>query len=703
MAPCCGVGIAYPPVNALVAHRPRITLALLTLPWLAAIAVAVRASGSAPAAAHRAELATILMLCSLLIVAGGSLMLLQSTKPAHRRALGVAASLLAPLAALIALQTDGPRSVAFIAACICAVGAGAAVGWPAVLQAAIGTLGVTLIGSAAHDPRAIAGDAAFGGVMLCAVTMLPYVFVRRAIHRTSATALIELPSFSRAPAEPGAGAGTSPSRATPTHLSADGADGSVRTDALGRYLRQVRDALGVSDAVFWRMTRGSDSLTPIAAASEAVEPWHQATAQISAQLQSVQSAARVTHFDRGADGVIAAIAVAGTGNAGGVLTVHARRLSMPKEALGRWMPRFADNLGLIAQLLETQSEYARQNRQTQALLNASQLFQQQRSIDSLGQSICDSALTVTGGARAALIRWYPETSSGVVQSVTSGHYLTPGTSIVADSLIGQLCEVGRPQVWEDAQHLERVTPVFSEHHPLRHPGSLGIVPLKQTDAVSGAIVVESDVVGGVQSRDIRNVRLLGAIASVSLETVWQLEEATRRARTDALTGLSNRRAFEEALARAVAEADRFGHNVGLVICDLDNFKRVNDLYGHDVGDHVLRSIAASLSTGIRGVDLVARYGGEEFVLLLGKADVAMAWEVAERMRAAVEAKTIGVGEHLVHVTASFGVAAYPETARLGEDLFPAADRALYAAKREGRNCVRFARPLGSEPAAEGEV
>ena len=109
--------------------------------------------------------------------------------------------------------------------------------------------------------------------------------------------------------------------------------------------------------------------------------------------------------------------------------------------------------------------------------------------------------------------------------------------------------------------------------------------------------------GGVLLRDMRNVRLLGAVASVSLETVWQIEEATRRARTDALTGLANRRAFDEALARAIAEADRFGHNVGLVVCDVDNFKRVNDLYGHEVGDHVLRSIAASLSTGVRGVDL----------------------------------------------------------------------------------------------------
>jgi len=250
--------------------------------------------------------------------------------------------------------------------------------------------------------------------------------------------------------------------------------------------------------------------------------------------------------------------------------------------------------------------------------------------------------------------------------------------------------------------LESVTPVYNNGHFVTQLGSLSIVPFRQGGAIGGAIVVEGEHVGGLLMRDMRNVRLLAAVASVSLETVWQIEEATRRSRTDALTGLASRRTFDEALMRAIAEADRFGHHVGLVVCDVDNFKRVNDLYGREVGDQVLRSIAASLSTGVRGVDLVARYDGEEMIMLLGKADVAMAWEVAERMRSTIEAMTIGVGEHIVHVTASFGVASYPESARLGDELFPAADKALYAAKREGRNCVRFARPLSSEQADEGE-
>ena len=675
-------------------------LAALIVPWLAAGAVATRFGPGLEDASHRAELGAVMVMCALLIAAGGALLLMPSTKESHRRAIGFAAGILAPLAAIVALQTGGTRSVAFIAAAVCALGTGAAAGWAGAVLTSIGSLAVVLGVPWWLGGTLTLSDFAFGLAVIGTVTALPFVSIQRSLQHGTLNTLAELPSFATAPSDT---AVATPSAVPQSLFESDVAEHQSRSDALARYLRQVRDTLGVTDAVYWRMTKDGKALTPLAWASEGHDPWHAHTDALGSHLAGVQSASRVLQMDHLGDGKIAAVGVSGPANSTGVLTLHAKKFAVSHDVLERWLPRFADNLGLIAQLLETQAEHGRQNRQTQALLQASQNFQQQRTIDTLGQSICDSALTVTGASRAALVRWYPETGSGVVQSVTSGHHLQRGATVVADSLVGQLCNVGLPQVWEDAEHLERVTAVFSSATPLRNTGSLGIVPLKQTDGVSGAIVVESEAVGGVLSRDIRNVRLLGAIASVSLETVWQIEEATRRARTDALTGLNNRRAFDEALARSLAEADRFGHNVGLVICDVDNFKRVNDLYGHEVGDHVLRSIAATLSAGTRGVDMVARYGGEELVLLLGKADVAMAWEVAERMRAAIEAKSIGVGEHLVHVTASFGVAAYPETARLGDDLFPAADRALYAAKREGRNCVRFARPLGSEPAAEGEV
>ncbi len=681
--------------------RSRLQYALLAIPWLVASAVAVPLAGIPVPAAQVARLDFIIAALAVLIAGGVSLLMLPTTTDGRRRALGYASSLVAPFSALIAVQTGGAHSLAFVAACVCALGATVATGWRGVFLGATGTLFVVLVSPVIAGAPTPLSELTYGLAIVVTVTILPIVYILRSLQRGTIRTLSELPAFAAGPTE---AALEFPNSLTEvrTLVESEAIEAQTRIEAIARYLRQVRDTLGVTDAVFWRATRNGSSLAPVAWASDEKDKWLTGYQQLGGELIAVQAAARVALFDRPGEGTMAAVAVQGPTSASGVLSLHASSLKVSHELLARWLPRFADNLGLLSQLLETQAEYSRQNRQSQSLLQASQVFQQQRTIDTLGQSICDSALTVTGATRATLVRWYPETSTGVMQSVTSGHHLQRGAPVAADSLVGQLCAAGLPQVWEDAQLLEQITPVYSAGHVVTQLGSLSVVPMKQSGAVTGAIVVESEQVGGVLLRDMRNVRLLGAVASVSLETVWQIEEATRRARTDALTGLANRRAFDEALTRAVAEADRFGHNVGLVVCDVDNFKRVNDLYGHEVGDHVLRSIATSLSAGVRGVDLVARYGGEELVMLLGKADVAMAWEVAERMRAAIEGKSIGVGEHLVHVTASFGVASYPETARLGDELFPAADKALYAAKREGRNCVRFARPLHSEQAGDGE-
>lgn len=674
---------------------------LLAAPWLVAAAVGVRVAGAPISAAYRDELEMVDAAISVVIAYGVWLLMRPATTDGRRRAVGYASGLLAPFSALIAAQTTGPHSVAFVSACVCALGATVATGWRGVFIGAIGAMFVTFVSPVIAGLAPVPSDVAYGLAIVVTVTILPVAYIVRSLHRGTMRTLEELPAFAVGPSEIALEFPNAMLDAR-TVMESEAVESQTRMEALARYLRQVRDTLGVTDAVYWRLTRTGNTLAPAAWASDASDKWETSHHVLGGELVAVQSASRVALFDRPGEGMMAAVAVPGPPNACGVLSLHAEKLTVSHELLARWLPRFADNLGLLSQLLETQAEYSRQNRQAQSLLQASQTFQQQRTIDTLGQSICDSALTVTGATRATLVRWYPETGTGVIQSVTSGHHLPPGAPVSTDSLVGQLCSAGLPQVWEDARLLEQVTPVYGAGYPVTRLGSLSVVPLKQGNAVSGAIVVESESVGGVLIRDMRNVRLLGAVASVSLETVWQIEEATRRARTDALTGLANRRAFDEALTRAVAEADRFGHNVGLVVCDVDNFKRVNDLYGHEVGDHVLRSIAATLSSGIRGVDMIARYGGEELVMLLGKADVAMAWEVAERMRSAIEAKTIGVGEHLVHVTASFGVASYPETARLGDELFPAADKALYTAKREGRNCVRFARPLSTEQNDESE-
>jgi diguanylate cyclase (GGDEF)-like protein len=154
------------------------------------------------------------------------------------------------------------------------------------------------------------------------------------------------------------------------------------------------------------------------------------------------------------------------------------------------------------------------------------------------------------------------------------------------------------------------------------------------------------------------------------------------ARTDALTGLRNRRAYEEDIETEVARAERSGQRLALVVGDLDRFKRVNDRFGHPAGDAVLRRVADQLETRRRRGDVAARIGGEEFALLLPNTDANGALLVAERMRLAIGR---AFERDPVPVTMSLGIACYPDDARDATSLFAAADAALLAAKKAGRN------------------
>ena len=196
---------------------------------------------------------------------------------------------------------------------------------------------------------------------------------------------------------------------------------------------------------------------------------------------------------------------------------------------------------------------------------------------------------------------------------------------------------------------------------------------------------------------------LGAQAAVSIENAFVHERTRRQAVTDDLTGLANARRFHEALARELERTRRFSTEVSLVMADIDDFKQVNDEYGHQQGDAVLVEVARAMRDQCREVDHVARYGGEEMALILPQTDLPGAAELAERVRRAVARKTMTRldGEGEVSVTASFGVAAVPESAADAQSLIAAADRALYHAKRAGKNRVAQAEPPRRSEAGDG--
>lgn len=196
--------------------------------------------------------------------------------------------------------------------------------------------------------------------------------------------------------------------------------------------------------------------------------------------------------------------------------------------------------------------------------------------------------------------------------------------------------------------------------------------------------------------DLLNMTLCGVLmlAFIHLYEVRR-EEAEQRlvdmAQSDFLTGLANRSNFQSTLARTIAECERSGSGFALVIMDIDHFKLVNDTLGHDAGDLVLKDIAVSLEARLRGTDFVARLGGEEFGLILRDVKSAGAYELMEELRQRIADRELVYGDARVRVTASFGIAHWPEHGRQAETLFRVADRCLYSGKSAGRN--RVARPL----------
>jgi diguanylate cyclase (GGDEF)-like protein len=219
------------------------------------------------------------------------------------------------------------------------------------------------------------------------------------------------------------------------------------------------------------------------------------------------------------------------------------------------------------------------------------------------------------------------------------------------------------------------------------------VPLVADRDILGALILSRRQSRAWTPADRRLLSWASAELSAALARAFAFEHAETQANIDALTGLPNRRYLEELVAN-VAPRRRAVDQLGALMIDLDHFKQLNDRYdryGHATGDRVLRAVAARISSAIRAEDTPARYGGEEFAVLLRKANTDQAMEVAERIRAQIAdipPRDMGVNER---VSVSIGVAVAEVHAGEIPALLAAADKALYAAKRQGRNRVVMAR------------
>lgn len=241
--------------------------------------------------------------------------------------------------------------------------------------------------------------------------------------------------------------------------------------------------------------------------------------------------------------------------------------------------------------------------------------------------------------------------------------------------------------------------LLSDFFPVidREPESVAIIPLNRGEKYFGTLNLGSFQSDRYSSSLIKDhLAHLGSVLSICLENSLNFETIKRTSYVDTLTGVNNRRFFDQRFAEELDRCQRNADPISLLFLDIDFFKSINDRHGHQAGDHVLAIAAKAIKTQLRNNDVLARYGGEEFVALLSNIDMLKAFEIAERMRKSVAALQIQYQEDFIPITVSIGLSTHlPDKALLSKTvdvstrLIKSADAALYRAKHNGRNRVEI--------------
>lgn len=261
----------------------------------------------------------------------------------------------------------------------------------------------------------------------------------------------------------------------------------------------------------------------------------------------------------------------------------------------------------------------------------------------------------------------------------------PGTTFGDNAGLVSMVVKNRHYLPAGGELRDKEMAIFSKRFKLKGVESLLVLPLICADEAIGTFVVASPRLRffGKDKRE-----MLGVIANqvaISAKNAEMYRAMEEMATTDGLTGLMNHRTFQERLADLIGRAERQGGRLALLITDIDHFKKVNDTYGHPVGDQVLQRVAAICKSQVRKIDVAARYGGEEFAIILDGTDLAGARLLAERIRSEVERQQFASVQGPFRCTISLGIAALPDDAREPKTLIAHADHALYEAKHHGRN------------------
>ncbi len=258
-------------------------------------------------------------------------------------------------------------------------------------------------------------------------------------------------------------------------------------------------------------------------------------------------------------------------------------------------------------------------------------------------------------------------------------------------LLGRALNESKTLIENDIKAVADYVAIYSE------TGSRMCIPLISFGQTLGVLVLDSDRTGSFSITEMQSLESVADICATAVQNAHYVERVKQLAYLDGLTGIFNRRFFELRIEEEMERARRFDSGMAVIMVDIDQFKRLNDEFGHLLGDEVLRQVSSIFSQQLRKIDVVCRYGGEEFAILLSQTTHQHALGVAEKLRRMIDSWQFpGVPRP---VTISAGVATSPEHGTTRDELVKAADAGLYAAKQAGRNCVRVASDVQQRGAA----
>jgi two-component system cell cycle response regulator len=368
----------------------------------------------------------------------------------------------------------------------------------------------------------------------------------------------------------------------------------------------------------------------------------------------------------------------------GALTVH--RYRSFGEADGRIIEMFSRQISGILKRHRIYSQLRKEHLMLKKLKEGgSRLISSLRTEDIAG-SLIDAAYSIAPQRHVSMALFAPKDGGFEIIRQVGFPFREEGIFDLTNTRLGLVSKSREPDYISDLRNEKNPVLPFK----IIGGGSVLMLPLSYEKELLGILVFLSQSVNALRPYQIELLKVLCNQASSSMANARFHAEIERMAVTDGLTGLFNHRNFQEKLSEEFRRLQRFPEPFSLLLIDIDFFKKINDVYGHPAGDEVLRGVARVLKETVRDVDVAARYGGEEFAVILLGTNHEGALNMAERLRRSVGKEGFALEGKEVKVTISVGAATAPYDTGSKEDLIEKTDKALYHAKRSGRNrCVAW--------------